>query len=542
MKDERVREYILPVRVVASERAQNTEYIMRYHTDQSHFGGDLGCVIQPHGMILLDFGREYSGGVKLVVNDCGGDKNGKVRVRFGESASEACSDVGEKGETNDHSVRDEVLTVAWVSHLEYGNTGYRFVRIDNVGDKQVTFHQIFGLYVHSGVPLRATFRCSDGRLNDIWDTCVRTVYLNMQEYVYDGIKRDRVVWIGDMHPETSAISRLFGDARVVRKSLDFVRDCTSPDRWMNDIPTYTCWWLKIHRDWYDYCGDKEYLCEQVDYIIKVLPKILGSVCEDGSDNVEFKFIDWPSTGNAEAQDAGVRALLRVALLSAAQILTICGSKESAHIAECERKAALIKAAKCGHGGNKQAAALTVFAGMADAKELNRTLFAVDPHAGVSIFLGYYLLCARAKAGDMKGALGLIRTYWGAMLDLGATTFWEDFDLKWANGAKPIDTLLGKGEYDVHGDNGAYCYSGFRHSLCHGWASGPAPFMSEYVLGVRFAEPGGGRIEICPDLGDLEWAEGTVPTPKGDVWVRHERAGGKVKTTLRAPDGVTAQVK
>ena len=26
------------------------------------------------------------------------------------------------------------------------------------------------------------------------------------------------------------------------------------------------------------------------------------------------------------------------------------------------------------------------------------------------------------------ALDVIRTYWGAMLDLGATTFWEDFNI------------------------------------------------------------------------------------------------------------------
>jgi len=537
MKDERIREYILPVRILSYQGAENVDYLLNYHTDQSFFGGDLGCSIEPNGMILLDFGREYSGGVKLVVNDCDGDKNGKIRIRFGESAMESCSEIGQKGSTNDHSVRDDTLTVAWVSHLEYGNTGYRFVRIDNVGEKRVTFRQVFGLYIHSGTPVIGSFSSNDERLNQIWETGVRTVYLNMQEYVYDGIKRDRVVWIGDMHPETSAISRLFGDVAVVRKSLDFVRNNTPPNRWMNDIPTYTCWWIKIHLDWYMYGGDAEYLREQIPYLTQVLPNLLATVNADGSDNISFKFIDWPSSDNAKAQDAGVKALLRVAFLSAMEILKICGYEDERLLSACAQKAEALKKAECDPNGNKQAAALLAFADMANAKQLNRELFAKDPYQGVSTFLGYYLLRARAEAGDVSGALDLIRTYWGAMLDLGATTFWEDFNINWKEGAKTLDTLLKDGDYDVHGDNGGYCYLGFRHSLCHGWASGPVPFISEYVLGVKFLEAGGKKIAIHPNLGDLTWAEGTVPTAFGALKVRHEKQNDKTVTTYTAPDGV-----
>jgi hypothetical protein len=31
----------------------------------------------------------------------------------------------------------------------------------------------------------------------------------MQEYLWDGIKRDRLVWIGDMYPEVSTIHAVF---------------------------------------------------------------------------------------------------------------------------------------------------------------------------------------------------------------------------------------------------------------------------------------------------------------------------------------------
>ena len=49
------------------------------------------------------------------------------------------------------------------------------------------------------------FHCSDERLNRIWHTGAYTVLLNMQDYLYDGPKRDRIIWMGDMHPEIRCI-------------------------------------------------------------------------------------------------------------------------------------------------------------------------------------------------------------------------------------------------------------------------------------------------------------------------------------------------
>ena len=80
----------------------------------------------------------------------------------------------------------------------------------------------------------------------------------------------------------------------------------------------------------------------------------------------------------------------------------------------------------------------------------------------------------------------------------------------------IDELVPPGKKDIHGDFGAYCYVGFRHSLCHGWASGPTAWLSEYVLGCRPLAPGCTRLLVSPQLGDLTWAEGAFPTPRGPV--------------------------
>ena len=96
-----------------------------------------------------------------------------------------------------------------------------------------------------------------------------------------------------------------------------------------------------------------------------------------------------------------------------------------------------------------------------------------------------------------------------------------------------------GKKDVHGDFGAYCYKGFRHSLCHGWSSGPAAFCIEHVLGIRSLDVGCKTIEVKPNLGGLEWAEGAMALPGGyRIEVRVERtSSGSLRTRINAPQGV-----
>ena len=155
-----------------------------------------------------------------------------------------------------------------------------------------------------------------------------------------------------------------------------------------------------------------------------------------------------------------------------------------------------------------------------------------------------MLQALAKAGYYETAMKYISDFWGAMLDLGATTFWEDFHTDWlTEDVAPIDEIVPEGKKDIHGDFGAYCYKGFRHSLCHGWASGPTAWLSEHVLGVEVIEPGCKVLRIRPHLGGLEWVKGAFPTPYGDVKISHKKdARGKVISDVEAPEGIKIIMK
>ena len=534
-----LKDYILPKRVLASENVRGADNLLQYHSDIASFLCKCPCFVAPKGYIILDFGKEYQGGVKIVAQDMMGKKNADIRIRFGESAMECCSDPGQKGSTNDHSVRDERLQLPWVGCLEYGMTGYRFIRIDNCDEVGISLVQVFGISVHSGKKYRVAFACNDEIINRVWEASPYTLYLNNNKYITDGIKRDRLVWIGDMHPETVSVLRLFGNDPSIRRSLDYIRDITELPAWMNDIPSYSMWWCKIQRDLYWYTGDSEYLAKQLPYIGELCGQLLGCVKPDGTYDVGYKFIDWPSSDQPAAQDLGIRSLLSLSLRSCLEIFHVFGDASRDGAIGAALKS--LSAKPLERVGNKQAVALAVFAGLLSAEQAEREVLSKEPLRGLSTFLGYYVMQARAKAGAMRGALDIIRRYYGAMLDLGATTMWEDFDLQWAEGAKPLDTLLREGEYDVHGDNGGYCYKGYRHSLCHGWAAGTVPFAGEYILGIRVAEAGCKKLILSPDLGDLQWAEGTFPTPYGDVRVRAEQRGRQTDVQYEAPAQICIEI-
>ena len=268
---------------------------------------------------------------------------------------------------------------------------------------------------------------------------------------------------------------------------------------------------------------------------KLLANLILQINDDGTNKITNNFIDWPSKSNPQAQKAGVHALLIMSLNAGSQICKIL--KENKLAKACDIALAKLKKHTPNPNGNKQAAALLVLSGVVDASKTNDEILKPDAAYGVSTFLGYYLLKARAEACDVQGCLELIREYWGGMLKLGATTFWEDFDIRWIENSRRIDEINGIGT-DVHSSYGDYCYKGFRHSLCHGWASGPTAWLAEYVLGIRIMEAGCKKIKIEPELGDLEWAKGSYPTPYGNVEISLKRlADGKIETKVQAPEQI-----
>ena len=546
--DSRERTFVAPVRIVwqsseADKRSGVTgadSLLAAKHGQVPELGWDKvadGCALENDGKssgILLDFGRELHGGVRIGFGT--GTRRSRLRIRFGESVAEAMSEVGEKGATNDHAVRDDVVEAPVFGSLEFGQTGFRFVRLDLVTPGRVVLQSVRAVSLMRPMKRIGSFRCSDERLNAIFETAVRSVHLCCQDRLWDGIKRDRLVWMGDTHPETMTVLSVFGAASVLPETLDYARDTTPVGTWMNRMPTYTLWWIRNVAEWYRFTGDRSFLGRHADYLEQTFDFVLTAFDEECRWTKDA-FLDWPTRHNKEAEAAGVQALALIAAREAGFLVEALGRTEFARKARTlvER----LGTAKPDPAGEKSAAALLALSGLRDPGEMFREVLGKRGCAGVSTFYGYYMLEAMSAANEHRHALDTVREYWGAMLDVGATSFWEDFNLAWTNNCFRIDELPVAGKNDIHGDFGEFCYKGFRHSLCHGWSSGPAVWCIRNILGIRPIEVGCKAVVVRPNLCDLDWAEGALALPDGSSVrvkvVRNDK--GNADVHIDAPEWV-----
>ena len=324
--------YLDPVRVVwQSERGvSDTKTLLAPHPGQPVLEAPLPpCLIETTpgstGGVLLDFGREIQGHVQLLTPMAPGKEPVRARIRLGESASEAMAELGgKKNAGNDHAVRDQIVTLPWLGTQTIGPSGFRFVRIDAVDpDRPVRLTQVRAVLGIRDVPRVGSFRCSDERVTRIWEVGADTVHLCMQDYLWDGIKRDRLVWIGDMHPEVSTINAVFGFNDVVPASLDLTRDVTPLPKWMNGISSYSMWWVLIHEEMWRHHGDRDYLEAQKPYLAALLERLAALVGPDGKERIDgMRFLDWPSSPNQQGVTAGLQGLLVMTLDSGARLMTV----------------------------------------------------------------------------------------------------------------------------------------------------------------------------------------------------------------------------
>ena len=344
--DPRTRTFVYPRRIVwqtgddkgragwrERARAEKTERLLERKFGQvcegvfaSKTGTRLVNKGEPAG-VLLDFGRELHGGVQLGMSP-GGTPGARLRLRFGESVAEAMSSIGDgRHATNDHALRDFELPVPVFGSIEVGNTGFRFLRIDLVTGGEAGFEFVRAVSLMRPMKAVGSFRSSDKRLDRVFDTAVRTVHLCCQEYLWDGIKRDRLVWMGDMHPETMTILNVFGAASILPESLDYMAAVTPPDRWMHRMPTYTLWWIRNLAEWYRYTGDAEYVRRHADYLEKTFDLVVSGM--DGGEWRAGNFLDWPTRQNEKAAWAGTQGLALATARETAFLADAAGRAELA---------------------------------------------------------------------------------------------------------------------------------------------------------------------------------------------------------------------
>lgn len=534
-------ENIFPVRIVAESGVANSDNLLKVKQLQIGLDEANLASFSKGAYVILDFGKELSGSLRMLSYSSEGAS--RIRVRLGESVSEVCHDIGEKNATNNHSTRDWEFFVPKFSDQIFMNSGFRFARIDLLEDTTLLVKSIVCLSDAYEKPFDGSFSCDDELVNEIFDTAAYTLRLCIHnDMIWDGVKRDRLVWIGDIHPEQMSANSLFCDTDFIKKSIAFVKEQTPLPGWINRMPTYSLWWVINLRDYYFRTGDKEFVESMKDYLLPLLKQIDDNISESGETTIPYNFIDWPSHPRCESETvkiadekAGVHALFIWCMNCAKELLSIL--KEDLSLVN----SSLVKLSKITYNVKefKQISAIRLMAGVGDEHDVRVIL--KNGAERLSTFMSYYLFMSISERGYGKEAFKMMKEYYGKMLSLGATTFWEDFDISWADGAGRIDEMPSPDKKDVHADYGAFCYTGLRHSFCHGWSSGVVPYIMRYVVGVRETVVGGNEVTIKPDLCGLNHIEAVYPTKLGKIKISIVKDGDKTLTKVDAPSEIKVKI-
>ena len=480
-----------------------------------------------HGL-LADFGEETYGYLRF--KDIRG--KGAVRVIYAESESEALA-------VDLANTKPGALDGWEMLMLEEGAEmrrdiahGFRFVHVIPV-DGEVSVGALAMDRETKGLPVRGSFRCSDAELNEIWDVSVRTLELTCREVFIEGIKRDHWVWSGDAVQSFLMNYYVFGDYDGCRDTLWTLRGKDPVKCHLNRIMDYTFYWFDAVEKYRLYSGDP-YIARQVYPRMKTLLEFaLGRLDAAGRPvdrPGDWMFIDWApeplhNTGGVTAFE---QMLLVRALEATAALAKEVGAADdaNAYLARAkklrdeivprywnEEKGGLLHLMKADGSLDEQLTRYPnmfgLFYGYFDEAKRARVVKDVLLNDNVlkiqTPYMRFYELESLCSLGMQETVTKEIKSYWGGMLKLGATSFWELYN----------PSEKGVAHYAMYGRR-------YGKSLCHAWGASPTYLLGKYYLGVTPTQPGFAAYEVKPNLGGLEWIEGDVPAPFGRIHVKFDK--------------------
>ena len=480
-----------------------------------------------HGL-LADFGEETYGYLRF--KDIRG--KGAVRVIYAESESEALA-------VDLANTKPGALDGWEMLMLEEGAEmrrdiahGFRFVHVIPV-DGEVSVGALAMDRETKGLPVRGSFRCSDTELNEIWDVSVRTLELTCREVFIEGIKRDHWVWSGDAVQSFLMNYYVFGDYDGCRDTLWTLRGKDPVKCHLNRIMDYTFYWFDAVEKYRLYSGDP-YIARQVYPRMKTLLEFaLGRLDAAGRPvdrPGDWMFIDWApeplhNTGGVTAFE---QILLVRALEATAALAKEVGAADdaNAYLARAkklrdeivprywnEEKGGLLHLMKADGSLDEQLTRYPnmfgLFYGYFDEAKRARVVKDVLLNDNVlkiqTPYMRFYELESLCSLGMQETVTKEIKSYWGGMLKLGATSFWELYN----------PSEKGVAHYAMYGRR-------YGKSLCHAWGASPTYLLGKYYLGVTPTQPGFAAYEVKPNLGGLEWIEGDVPAPFGRIHVKFDK--------------------
>ncbi|HEX7996592.1 MAG TPA: alpha-L-rhamnosidase C-terminal domain-containing protein, partial [Streptosporangiaceae bacterium] len=442
----------------------------------------------------------------------------------------------------------------------------------------------FKAYRASSDQYNGWFASSDDQLNRMWYAGAYTAQMDMvpvgvntcfqKPVIFDGAKRDRAIWSGDlMVSDPVALLSLGSNAApYVTGSIDaFIGLQAASGRLTSAVGfrgcgafdyavTYSAASAMIAVQYYRYTGDTAYITALLPNLEAALAYSASRLDQNGllvtSDNdywqtrqngevthynlVHYEFLQdmiWlerhigtpEKVAQYTADAAALKGAINARLFnSAAGLYQHTDSRPNVFPLDAN-----MNAVKLGVAPEEQVQHILDYfraAWVAHGSEISQPSPSMADPFGHTIepLNNTWEMLARLRSNDAAGALDLMRRLWGLQVDPNSGyytgTFWE-FVLQNGLPSRGFD------------------------SLSHAWGAGPTQVLTEAVVGVTAVDPGYAAWQVKPQTVDLMWAQGQVPTAHGPLLVKwaqddQARAGavnGRFHLEVTAPAGTHGEV-
>lgn len=466
---------------------------------------------------LYDFGQEMM--AKICVDKIQGE--GQVLICLGESREEAL-------DADNCTIFEKRQVVSCEESTDLMDIAQAFRYVWMCTDEQVVLDGVYADYEFLPLQNRGAFRSSEAMLNTIYDIAVHTLHLCTREFCLDGVKRDRWAWSGDATQSYLLQYYSFFDLETCKRTMRLLRGKEQRTLHLNTIQDYTLYWFVSLWDYYLYSGDSEFLKEIYPDARSMMEDLCLKITDERgfltTRNFDWVFVDWSKHPDINVGDVSfIQLLFARALETMAYMAELVGENKEyekykkLHETLKEKIFAVFWDEKKGcftNGPAKDAGAFVtkytnMFAmmfGYLNDKQKESIKQAVfrnnEVPEIVTPYMKFYELLALGELGMYEELHEYLMSYWGGMVELGCTSFWEEYDPQM--------------EGIEHYRQGT---RKFGKSLCHAWGAGPILLFGKHYLGVKPLTPGYETFAIEPHLMGLDMIEGTVPVPNGHVTVK-----------------------
>ena len=447
--------------------------------------------------ICLDFGRHVTGYFKFNMGQYSEYLDAPVRfkIKFEETAYEMYTDFDSyNGEMSLTWLQEEIINVDFKGLVRLPRRyAFRYARITVVKANYPVKLTDFTAETLTSADFSKLTECNaEGMLKDIDKVSVNTLAECMQDFLEDGPKRDRRLWLGDLRLQALADYYTFKNYDIVKRCLylfaAFDREdkllpsyvYTKPDLETGNahLVSYALFFAVTLCDYFEHTGDREVVEDlfdtakrQIDLTAKMMDKNGIVVMPEGYG--WWTFVDWsdaePVTANMGIYIYTVNAFAKLCgqlgRQEDAEHYTNFADKLKKSASEHLYDGAVFKNAYDNNQLSVHSQVWMILADVLTEEDAQRVLKEclngdeyVKPRTP---YMHHYVVDAMIKAGLLKEAKQYILDYWGEMVKLGADTFWEAF-VKDDPNCSPYNAVL-------------------MNSSCHAWSCTPTYFIRKYNL-------------------------------------------------------------